>query len=385
MVGDVAGSLSIARPVQRVRTVHLARRQLIYLRLRRGVDVLVALFVLVIAAVPMGIVALGVLITMGRPVLFGQERMTQNGKIFTLWKFRSMRHPGAKGGPQDEERLVPFGRFIRSTSMDELPSLWNIVRGDMGLIGPRPLPTYYLGRFSAEQFARHMVPAGLTGHAQVNGRNELEWDARMATDQEYIRRIGPWLDLQILLGTVRVVLGRRGVQYEGGLTASTDFPGPQSTSDLTLEGPGSDGTWQCQDREGRELLRGTVQMLGGGIALIGTLVLVAGAASGGMLIEEALLLLVSRLRLRAQTSWVGIDVDVELPDELHVALARNGFVAPDAPVAFPTSEPAPTQMAGRSLVQIAFVGRPQPDSLLQLPMHAMWSNGNAGRRVKSDV
>jgi lipopolysaccharide/colanic/teichoic acid biosynthesis glycosyltransferase len=367
----VPRSRAVASPVQRVRPVLLARRQVAYLRLRRRADVVLAALGLVVAAVPMALVALGVLITMGRPVLFAQERMTRNGRVFTLWKFRSMRRPGAAHPGQDEDRLVPFGRFIRSTSLDELPSLWNIVRGDMGVIGPRPLPTYYLGRFSAEQFARHAVPAGLTGYAQVHGRNELEWDARMAIDREYIAQMGPVLDLKILLGTVGAVLGRRGTQFEGGLTDSTDFPGPQSTSDLELEGPCPDGAWQCRDRQQRVLLRGAVQVIGGGVAVIGALVLVA-EVGGIVLLEEALLLLVSRLRARAKVSWVVVDADVELRHELRLALARNGFVAPDAAAVFPTAEPVPSLGEGRAPALIAYVGRPQPGFLPTTPLLSMW-------------
>ena len=109
-----------AGPVQRVRPVRLTRRQLAYLRLRRRIDVVLALGGLVLAAIPMALVAIGVRLTMGRPVLFAQERMTQSGRIFTLWKFRSMRHAGAPGSDEDEDRLVPFGRFIRNTSLDEI-------------------------------------------------------------------------------------------------------------------------------------------------------------------------------------------------------------------------------------------------------------------------
>ncbi|MGP5415080.1 sugar transferase [Brachybacterium paraconglomeratum] len=362
-----------AGPVQRVRPVRLSRRQLNYLRLRRRADVALALGGLVVAAIPMVLVALGVLVTMGRPVLFAQERMTQSGRIFTLWKFRSMRDPGPRSARDDAERLVPFGRFIRATSLDELPSLWNIVRGDMGLIGPRPLPTYYLGRFSAEQFARHTVPAGLTGHAQVHGRNEVEWDRRMSIDQEYVQQIGPVLDLQILRDTVGVVLRRRGVDFVEAPGESTDFPGPQATSLLELDGPADDGAWQCRDREDRVLLRGTVQLLGGGMVLIGALALGAELLGGGVLLEEALLLLVSRVRSRERTRWMGIAPEVELTPALREALERNGFVAPGPGSVFPTHESAPTLMGGRPPVLIAYVERPQPGFPPPRPLLSMWS------------
>ena len=365
-----------AGPVQRVRPVRLTRRQLAYLRLRRRIDVVLALGGLVLAAIPMALVAIGVRLTMGRPVLFAQERMTQSGRIFTLWKFRSMRHAGAPGSDEDEDRLVPFGRFIRNTSLDELPSLWNIVRGDMALVGPRPLPTYYLGRFGGEQFARHTVPAGLTGHAQVHGRNEVEWDARMQLDQEYVQRLGPLLDLQILRDTVGVVLGRRGVQYEGGLTASTDFPGPQSTADLELEGLGPDGSWQCRDRQGRVLVQGTVQVLGGGLVLIAMIALGVEVVTGGVLLEESILLLISRLRARERATWVGIAPEVEPAAPLREALERNGFVAPGSGSRFPTDEHPPVLMDGRAPALLAFVERPQAGFPPPAPLVSMWPGGD---------
>ena len=284
-----------------------------------------------------------------------------------------MRDPGPRSARDDAERLVPFGRFIRATSLDELPSLWNIVRGDTGLIGPRPLPTYYLGRFSAEQFARHTVPAGLTGHAQVHGRNEVEWDRRMSIDQEYVQQIGPVLDLQILRDTVGVVLRRRGVDFVEAPGESTDFPGPQSTSLLELDGPADDGAWQCRDREDRVLLRGTVQLLGGGMVLIGALALGAELLGGGVLLEEALLLLVSRVRSRERTRWMGIAPEVELTPALREALERNGFVPPGPGSVFPTHESAPTLMDGRPPALIAYVERPQQGFPPPRPLLSMWS------------
>ena len=362
----------IVQPVQRVRPIRLSRRQCVYLHLRRRAEVVVALVGLLVAALPMAFVAVGVLITMGRPVLFTQERMTQGGRVFRLWKFRSMRNPSPNGAAQDEDRLMPFGRFIRSTSLDELPSLWNIVRGDMGLIGPRPLPTYYLGRFSAEQFARHSVPAGLTGHAQVHGRNEVEWDTRMSIDLQYIEQIGLRLDLQILVDTVGVVLRRKGVHYADGLTRDTDFPGPQSTTDLVLEGPDEVGTWTCRDRRGQALLSGTVQILEGDVARLGPLRMTHEAAGRGVLLEEALLLLVSRLRAAHRISWACIAPDVELPDELAVALERNGFVPPDADVGFPTEVPAPSRVREEAPSLIAFVERPQIGFRPPAPLLSVW-------------
>ena len=167
-------------PHQTMQAVHFTRAQLLYLRVRRVMEVILATMGLAVVALPMGLVAIGVLVTMGRPVLFVQERIAQHGNVIRLRKSHSMRTAEViQGSRNDAERLVPFGKFIRATSLDELPSLWNILNGDMSLVGPRPLTTDLLGRYSAEQFTRHAVPAGLTGLAQINGRNATEYYERL--------------------------------------------------------------------------------------------------------------------------------------------------------------------------------------------------------------
>ncbi len=162
----------------------------------------------------LAVLALGVRLSMGRPVLFRQERAGRDGRPFTILKLRTMR----MGEGSDEERLTPFGRFLRKTSLDELPQLFNVLRGEMSLVGPRPLPTAYLPLYSAAQRRRHEVLPGITGWAQVNGRNALSWERKFEFDVEYVERRSFLFDLRILLLTVWAVLSRRGVTDDRGET-----------------------------------------------------------------------------------------------------------------------------------------------------------------------
>ena len=157
-----------------------------------------------------GVVWLG----MGRPVLFRQVRAGRLGQPFELIKFRTMR----PGPGNDDERLTPFGRRLRATSLDELPQLLNVLRGDMALVGPRPLPLRYVPRYTPEQARRLEVRPGITGWAQVNGRNALSWPERFKLDVWYIEHQSLWLDLRILLLTVLKVLRREGIAGEGEAT-----------------------------------------------------------------------------------------------------------------------------------------------------------------------
>jgi lipopolysaccharide/colanic/teichoic acid biosynthesis glycosyltransferase len=159
--------------------------------------------------------AVYVRLRLGGPVLFRQERTGRHGKPFTLVKFRSMRD----GPGPDAERLTPAGRFLRASSLDELPELWNVLRGEMSLVGPRPLPVGYLDRYTGEQRRRHDVRPGITGLAQIRGRNALSWEQKFAYDLEYVRRRSLGLDLRILAGTVRTVLRRDGITAAGEATA----------------------------------------------------------------------------------------------------------------------------------------------------------------------
>ena len=160
------------------------------------------------------LVAVASLVAQGRPVLFFDERAGLGGRPFRLVKFRTMR----RGDGPDAERLTAFGRFLRATSLDELPELWNVVKGDMSLVGPRPLPVRYLPRYSAEQARRHEVLPGLTGWAQVHGRNSLVWADKFRYDVDYVDSRSLWLDAKILAMTVVQVLGCRHINHEGEAT-----------------------------------------------------------------------------------------------------------------------------------------------------------------------
>jgi lipopolysaccharide/colanic/teichoic acid biosynthesis glycosyltransferase len=192
---------------------------------RRGVDVVVAVVGLVVLAPVMAVIAVGVGVTIGRPVIYRQRRLGLGGQPFELLKFRSMRHPapGRENPEFDAERLTPFGRTLRSLSLDELPSLLNLLRGDVGLVGPRPLPVHYWDRFRGDEYERFTVRPGITGLAQISGRNLLSWDERLAVDVEYVRDRSLLGDLRILLGTVPAVLGSTGVDAGEGVTM-TELP-----------------------------------------------------------------------------------------------------------------------------------------------------------------
>jgi lipopolysaccharide/colanic/teichoic acid biosynthesis glycosyltransferase len=189
-----------------------APRAAAYDRTKRLLDVVVAGTALVASAPVQAVIAVLVARDLGRPVLFRQERPGKDGKPFTMVKFRSMKAAPEGTSPlHDAERLTRFGRLLRSTSLDELPSLWNVVRGDMSLVGPRPLLMQYLPLYSAGQARRHEVRPGLTGLAQVRGRNLLSWEDRFALDVEYVENRSLRLDLRIIRETLAAVVSRRGV------------------------------------------------------------------------------------------------------------------------------------------------------------------------------
>ena len=182
--------------------------------IKRGIDAAVSAVVLAVAAIPMLAIALVVRITMGSPVLFRQERPGLHGRPFALVKFRTMR----SGPGTDAERLTRLGRFLRSTSLDELPELLNVLRGDMSLVGPRPLLTSYLDLYSPEQARRHEVRPGITGLAQVSGRNAVEWEERFRLDVLYVDTWTIGTDLKILLRTLGSILSRQGISADGHAT-----------------------------------------------------------------------------------------------------------------------------------------------------------------------
>lgn len=184
--------------------------------MKRVLDISLILIALPVLAPILICVALLVRFKMGSPVFFRQERAGLGGKCFRLIKFRSMR----EGEERDEERLTPFGRFLRASSLDELPELWNVLKGDMSLVGPRPLPMRYLPRYTHEQNRRHEVLPGITGLAQVNGRNALDWETKFRYDVAYVDHHGTLLDLKILFETARQLLSPRGISHEGEATMS---------------------------------------------------------------------------------------------------------------------------------------------------------------------
>ncbi|MBO9038818.1 MULTISPECIES: sugar transferase [Curtobacterium] len=190
------------------------------LRAKRFSDIIGASLALVALAPVLAVVAVLVAARLGRPVLFRQPRPGLHGKTFTILKFRTMLELDPVAGlVSDSDRLTPFGSFLRSTSLDELPSLWNILRGDMSFVGPRPTLCRYLELYTAEESRRHDVLPGLTGLAQVRGRNALPWPERLRSDVEYVDTVTLGLDLRILLRTVVIVLRREGIAAPGHVSS----------------------------------------------------------------------------------------------------------------------------------------------------------------------
>lgn len=188
---------------------------------KRALDVVSAAAGLVLLSPVIAVVATLVAIQLGRPVMFRQQRPGKDGALFTLRKFRSMKDVDeVKGLVSDEDRLTPFGMALRATSLDELPSLWNVLRGDMSVVGPRPLLVEYLPRYSSEQARRHEVRPGITGLAQANGRNSLTWEDKFALDVRYVDSRSLGLDLRILILTVKSVIVREGISQDGQATMS---------------------------------------------------------------------------------------------------------------------------------------------------------------------
>ena len=189
-------------------------------KLKRLLDITASLLLICVMLLPL--LALFYLIRkkLGSPVLFRQVRPGLYGKTFTMIKFRSMTDDRGFDGTllPDAQRLTPFGSFMRSSSLDELPELWNVLRGDMSLVGPRPLLTEYLALYSPEQARRHEVRPGITGWAQVNGRNAISWEDKFALDVWYVENQSLWLDIKILLMTVRKVFVRDGISASGDAT-----------------------------------------------------------------------------------------------------------------------------------------------------------------------
>lgn len=197
------------------------------LALKRALDVTVALAGLIVVSPLMLMAAVSIRLSMGSPVIFRQQRPGKNKVPFILFKFRTMRNESDNSGRllPDAERMTFVGRILRATSLDELPQLWNVVRGEVSLVGPRPLLMQYLDRYTAEQTRRHDVLPGITGWAQVNGRNALSWPEKFKLDVWYVDHWSLGLDLRILCKTLWLVVTRRGISQPGHATMPEFNPG----------------------------------------------------------------------------------------------------------------------------------------------------------------
>ena len=188
--------------------------------MKRIVDILVVTTLIIFFLPVLVILALSIYFKLGTPILFTQKRPGLNGNVFKMMKFRTMLDAKDKFGNllPDNERMTKFGAFLRSTSLDELPGLFNVLKGDMSLVGPRPLLVQYLPLYNAEQARRHNVRPGITGWAQVNGRNAISWEEKFKLDVWYVDNQSFWLDIKILFLTVKKVFVREGISADGHVT-----------------------------------------------------------------------------------------------------------------------------------------------------------------------
>lgn len=197
--------------------------------MKRILDIIIASIALILLSPLYAFVAYKVKKNLGSPVLFRQVRPGLHGKPFEMIKFRTMKDAvDEQGDPlPDSERLTPFGQMLRSTSLDEMPELWNVIKGDMSIVGPRPLLMEYLPLYSPEQAKRHDVRPGMTGHAQVNGRNAIGWEEKFKLDTWYVENQSIWLDFKIMFKTVHKVLAKDDISAEGEATM-TKFTGTKT-------------------------------------------------------------------------------------------------------------------------------------------------------------
>lgn len=197
--------------------------------MKRILDIIIASIALILLSPLYALVAYKVKKNLGSPVLFRQVRPGLHGKPFEMIKFRTMKDAvDEQGNPlPDSERLTPFGQMLRSTSLDEMPELWNVIKGDMSIVGPRPLLMEYLPLYSPEQAKRHDVRPGMTGHAQVNGRNAIGWEEKFKLDTWYVENQSIWLDFKIMFKTVHKVLAKDDISAEGEATM-TKFTGTKT-------------------------------------------------------------------------------------------------------------------------------------------------------------
>lgn len=188
--------------------------------MKRGFDIILTLVTLFVFGIPMIIVGILVRIKLGGPILFTQNRPGLNCQIFKMYKFRSMTNECDSGGNllPDDQRLTKFGKLLRATSLDELPALWNVLKGDISLVGPRPLLVEYIPLYNADQARRHDVKPGITGWAQVNGRNAISWEKKFKYDVWYVENQSLWLDIKILAMTVKKVFAKQDISQDGEAT-----------------------------------------------------------------------------------------------------------------------------------------------------------------------
>ena len=217
-----------------------------YLGLKRGFDLIASALGLLVLSPVIAAVAILVAAKLGRPVIFVQDRPGLHGEVFRIYKFRTMKNSDASNGlVTDEQRLTKFGHTLRSTSLDELPTLINVFRGEMSIVGPRPLLVRYLGRYTPEQTRRHDVRPGITGLAQVNGRNAISWEQKFALDIEYVERASFYLDWLILWKSLSAVTRRTGIKAIGEATmpeftvgvSAPEFPGREGRGSPDLTPP----------------------------------------------------------------------------------------------------------------------------------------------------
>lgn len=201
--------------------------------LKRFLDIIIAGTALIVLSPLYAFVAYKVKKNLGSPVLFRQVRPGLNGKPFEMIKFRTMKDAvDANGNPlPDSERLTPFGKMLRATSLDEMPELWNVIKGDMSVVGPRPLLMEYLPLYNQEQAKRHLVRPGMTGHAQVNGRNAISWEEKFKLDTWYVENRSTCLDFKIMFKTVHKVLAKDDISAEGEATM-TRFTGTKNKDEI---------------------------------------------------------------------------------------------------------------------------------------------------------
>lgn len=201
--------------------------------LKRVCDVVIASTALLLLSPLYAYVAYKVRKNLGSPILFRQVRPGLHGKPFEMIKFRSMKDAVDENGNPlpDSERLTPFGKMLRATSLDEMPELWNVIKGEMSIVGPRPLLMEYLPLYNVEQAKRHNVRPGMTGHAQVNGRNTISWEEKFKLDTWYVENQSLWLDFKIMLKTVQKVIAKEDISAEGEATMTKFTGSPEQKND----------------------------------------------------------------------------------------------------------------------------------------------------------